>query len=319
MADRVDAPINTAFLADVIAGLSQPQKAIPARWFYDRRGSELFEEITRLPEYYPTRTESGILAAVASPIARHCASRAIVEFGSGSSEKTPLLLAACDPLAYVPIDISGDFLRSSAEALQADFPHLPVLPVEADFMHPVVLPEEIASMPRLGFFPGSTIGNLVPPSAVDLLRSMRATLGDDGLLLIGIDRVKPTGMLLSAYDDAAGVTARFNLNLLTRINRELAADIPLADFAHVVRWNEGLSRIEMHLEAQRTLSFLVAGHRFAMAAGESIHTENSHKYDDRDANLLLLAGGWTPVDRWADADRQMMLILAKASEVRTAP
>jgi dimethylhistidine N-methyltransferase len=319
MAERPDTPINTAFLSDVIAGLSQRQKAVPARWFYDQCGSELFEEITRLPEYYPTRTESGILTAAAADLAQRLAGRAVVEFGSGSSEKTPLLLAACQPLAYVPIDISGDFLRSSAAALQADFPQLPVLPVEADFMQPVSLPEEIASMPCLGFFPGSTIGNLVPPSAVDLLRSMRQTLGHDGLLLIGMDRIKPTDMLLRAYDDGAGVTARFNLNLLERINRELGADIPLADFVHAVRWDAPFSRIEMHLIAQRTLSFSVAGHLFAMAAGESIHTENSHKYDDRDADLLLLAGGWTPIDRWSDANRQMMLILAQASECRTAP
>lgn len=319
MADRPDVPVNTAFLTDVIDGLSQRQKAIPARWFYDRRGSELFEEITRLPEYYPTRTESGILTAAAPDLARMTARRAVVEFGSGSSEKTPLLLAACDPLAYVPIDISGDFLRSSAAALQAEFPNLPVLPVEADFMHPVVLPEEIASMPRLGFFPGSTIGNLVPPSAVDLLRSMRSTLGQDGQLLIGMDCIKSPDVLIPAYNDSAGVTARFNLNLLHRLNHELAADVPVEDFAHTIVWNEPLSRIEMHLQAQRTLSFTIAGHRFAMAAGETIHSENSHKFGERDANLLLLAGGWTPIQRWTDPESQMMLILAKASENRTAP
>lgn len=319
MADRPDVPVNTAFLTDVIDGLSQRQKAIPARWFYDRRGSELFEEITRLPEYYPTRTESGILTAAAPDLARMTARRAVVEFGSGSSEKTPLLLAACDPLAYVPIDISGDFLRSSAAALQAEFPNLPVLPVEADFMHPVVLPEEIASMPRLGFFPGSTIGNLVPPSAVDLLRSMRSTLGQDGQLLIGMDCIKSTDVLIPAYNDSAGVTARFNLNLLHRLNRELAADVPVGDFAHKIVWNEALSRIEMHLEARRTLSFTIAGHRIALAEGETIHSENSHKFGERDANLLLLAGGWTPIQRWTDPESQMMLILAKASENRTAP
>lgn len=319
MADRPEVPVNTAFLTDVIDGLSQRHKAIPARWFYDQRGSELFEDITRLPEYYPTRTERGILQAAAPDLAHRVAGRAIVEFGSGSSEKTPLLLAAVEPLAYVPIDISGDFLRSSSAALQADFPTLPVLPVEADFMQPVLLPEEIASMPRLGFFPGSTIGNLVPPSAVDLLRSMRSTLGADGQLLIGIDCIKSTDVLIPAYDDAAGVTARFNLNLLHRINRELAADVPVGDFAHKIVWNEALSRIEMHLEAQRTLSFTIAGHRFALAQGETIHSENSHKYGERDANLLLLAGGWTPIQRWTDPHGQMMLILAEASENRTAP
>ena len=319
MADGPDAVVNTAFLNDVIAGLSQRQKAIPARWFYDQRGSELFEDITRLPEYYPTRTEAGILAAASADFARLVPGRAVVEFGSGSSEKTPLLLAACAPLAYVPIDISGDFLRSAAAALQADFPDLPVLPVEADFMHPVAFPDAIAAMPLLGFFPGSTIGNLVPPSAVDLLRSMRATLGDDGLLLIGMDCIKSPDILVPAYDDAAGVTAQFNLNLLHRINRELDGTIDVAAFAHRALWNDALARIEMHLVAQSAQSFSIAGQPFTMAAGESIHTENSHKFSDRDATMLLLAGGWTPTRRWTDPAGQMMLILAEASERRSAP
>ena len=243
----------------------------------------------------------------------------MIEFGSGSSVKTPHLLHAIAPAAYVPIDISGEFLRKSAAALAADFPGLPVIPVEADFTSPVTLPAQVADLPKLGFFPGSTIGNLVPPSAVDLLRSMRATLGEGSLLLIGMDRLKDEATLVAAYDDPAGVTAAFNLNLVDRINRELDGDIPRADFAHVARWNELLGRIEMHLEARRDLALNVAGQRFTMRRGETIHTENSHKYEPRGAAMLLLAGGWTPLETWSDTAERFSVVLAEASEPRTAP
>lgn len=313
------APAN-AFLADVLAGLAQPHKAIPARWFYDRVGSELFEEITRLPEYYPTRVETGLLAAHAAAVgAAVGAGRAVVEFGSGSSLKTPRLLERIAPAAYVPIDISGEFLRDSSAVLARAFPDLPVLPVEADFMRTVRLPEAVAPLPKLGFFPGSTIGNMVPKSAVDLLRSMVATLGQGAMLLIGMDRVKDAAVLERAYDDAAGVTARFNLNLLHRINRELGADVPVEAFAHVARWNDAWARIEMHLEATRDLAFTIAGRRFAMRAGETIHTENSHKYDPRGARLLLAAGGWTPTAEWTDPEDRFGLYLAEAQAERSAP
>lgn len=318
MSDRPDAP-PSAFLTDVIEGLSQRQKAVPARWLYDHRGSELFEAITDLPEYYPTRTETGILHSAATDFARLASDRVVVEFGSGSSAKTPLLLSAVAPRAYVPIDISGDFLRESSEALAGQFPALPIHPVEADFMHPVKLPMALADQPRLGFFPGSTIGNLVARTAVDLLRSMRMTLGADGLLLIGFDRIKPVDVLVPAYDDAAGVTAAFNLNLLERINRELGGDIPLEAFVHRAIWNDDAARIEMHLEAVRDVDFSIAGRRFSMAAGETIHTENSHKYGPRDASLLLRAGGWTPLHSWSDERDWFTLILAEATEYRTAP
>ena len=311
---------DPAFLADVLAGLSQPRKAIPARWFYDRTGSELFEEITQLPEYYPTRVETTLLDA-------HCAEvgalvgpgRAVVEFGSGSSLKTPRLLSRVAPAAYVPIDISGDFLRASSADLAQAFPGLPVLPVEADFMRAVTLPAEVATLPKLGFFPGSTIGNMVPRSGVDLLRSMVDTLGTGAMLLIGMDRVKSEEVLVPAYDDAAGVTARFNLNLLGRINRELGGDVPVDAFRHRARWNDLWSRIEMHLEAIRDLAFTVADRRFAMGAGESIHTENSHKYDPRSARLLLTAGGWTAVREWQDEAGMFSLILAEAAPEPMAP
>jgi L-histidine Nalpha-methyltransferase len=314
------AAANAAFLADVLAGLSQERKAIPARWFYDHRGSELFEEITRLPEYYPTRVETQLLQ-------RHCPEvgeivgrgRVVVEFGSGSSVKTPHLLASTGPSAYVPIDISGEFLRESAGTLAQGFPDLPIFPVEADFMRPVALPSEVASVAKLGFFPGSTIGNLVPRSGVDLLRGMVETLGIGAMLLIGMDLVKDRDVLIAAYDDAAGVTAAFNLNLLERINRDLGADIPTALFRHKAVWNDTWSRIEMHLEAQRDLSFTVADRAFAMAGGETIHSENSHKYRPRSARQLLAAGGWTPVREWRDEDDMFSLVLAEAKPEPIAP
>ena len=312
--------IDTAFRDDVLAGFAQPQKAVPARWFYDDTGSALFEAITALPEYYPTRVETALLAAHCGDVAVLTGpGRAVVEFGSGSSIKTPHLLRAVDPCAYVPVDISGDFLRASAAVLAAAFPGLPVLPVEGDFTRPLALPTAIADQPRLGFFPGSTIGNFVARSAVDLLRTMRDLLGTGAMLLTGMDRVKDPATLIAAYDDAAGVTARFNRNLLTRINRELAGTIPTDAFAHEARWDESHARIEMHLVATRDVAFDVAGQSVTMRAGETIHTENSHKYGTRDARLLLHAGGWSPVADWTDPDGQFALILAEARPLRSAP
>ena len=311
---------DPAFRADVLAGFAARPRAIPARWFYDREGSELFEAITGLPEYYPTRVETAMLAARCGEVAKLVGpGRAVVEFGSGSSTKTPHLLAAVEPAAYVPIDISGEFLRASAAALADAFPKLPIQPVEADFMHPIAPPEGIARMAKLGFFPGSTIGNMVPRTAVNLLRAMVETLGEGAMLLIGIDRIKDPAILIPAYDDAAGVTARFNRNLLVRINRELGGDIPVDAFRHRAIWNDDLARIEMHLEATRDVAFTVDGRRFAMAEGETIHTENSHKYAPRDARLLLHAGAWTPIAEWTDPDGMFALILAEARPAGTAP
>ena len=313
-----------AFRADVLAGLSQPQKAIPARWLYDEAGSDLFEDITKIPEYYPTRAETEILRERGGEIAVAIGSgRAVVEFGSGSSVKTPLLLRAIGPSAYVPLDISGDFLREAARGLSAKFPGLPVHPVEADFMRAVELPGEVEKLPKLGFFPGSTIGNMVPQTAVNLLRSMRDTLHSDerapAFLLIGMDLVKGREVLEAAYDDAGGVTAQFNLNLAARINRELNGTLPLDGLTHEARWNDEFARIEMHLVASETIEFSVAGSDFAMAKGETIHTENSHKFTRRSGNFLLEAGGWTPHQRWLDKKEQFSLILASASPERAAP
>ena len=312
--------VDRAFRADVLQGLSEPQKAVPARWFYDDAGSRLFEEITQLPEYYLTRAETKILTERSKEFAELIGpGRAVVEFGSGSSVKTPLLLSAIAPAAYVPLDISGDFLRASAVDLAAKFPGLPVYPVEADFMRRVELPGEVAELPKLGFFPGSTIGNMVACTAVDLLRTMRETLGEGAKLLIGMDQIKAPEVLVAAYDDAAGVTAEFNFNLVRRINRELDGDIPLDALRHEARWNDDAARIEMHLVATRHITFAVSGRSFTMRAGESIHTENSHKFDRRTGNMLLLAGGWTPVRRWTDSESRFALVLADATLPRSAP
>ena len=304
----------------MLAGLSAPIPAIPARWLYDRRGSELFDDITRLPSYYPTRTETALLhdimPAVAALVPKGAA---VVEFGAGSATKTPILLEAITPAAYVPVDISGDYLDQSAREIQQRFPALEVLPVTADFARPFALPPEIAALPKLGFFPGSTIGNFVPWSATDLLRRFRALLGSCAQLLIGMDRVKPIERLMAAYDDPERVTAEFNFNLLKRINRELGGDIPLGAFRHEARWSDILSRIEMHLVAMRDVEFTVAGRSFRFAAGSSIHTENSHKYGPRSSRVLLLAGGWTPIAEWTDQAEDFAEILAVAEPERFAP
>lgn len=313
-------PQTKAFRDDVLAGLSAAIPAIPARWLYDLRGSELFDEITRLPSYYPARTETAIFHNIMPEVAaRIRKGAAVVEFGAGSATKTPILLDAISPSAYVPVDISGDYLEQSAADLQERVPWLRVIPVVADFARAFNLPPEISGLPKLGFFPGSTIGNFVPWSATDLLRQFRALLGPGAQLLIGMDRVKHVKRLIEAYDEPEGVTAEFNLNLLRRINRELDGDIPLDAFRHEARWNDILSRIEMHLVATRSSSFEISGRSFHFAAGSSIHTENSHKYGPRGSRVLLLAGGWTPIAEWTDGAEDFAEILAGAEPERFAP
>ena len=313
-------PPDPAFRADVLNGLAEPIPAIPARWLYDRRGSELFDEITRLPSYYPTRTETALMQAKIAEIAAAIGPvDAVVEFGAGSQTKTPLLLGAVHPKAYVPIDISGEYLKDSAATLDENHERIDVFPVIADFTRPFDLPAEIEGMSRLGFFPGSTIGNFVPRSATDMLRLFRSILGTGAKLLIGMDRIKPAERLIAAYDEPEGVTAEFNLNLLHRINRELDADIPVDAFVHDARWNDMLSRIEMHLRATRDVAFHIEGRRFEFREGETIHTENSHKYGPRGGRMLLLSGGWTPVGEWTDEGRDFTVILAEAQRDRFAP
>ncbi|MEM9501607.1 MAG: L-histidine N(alpha)-methyltransferase [Pseudomonadota bacterium] len=320
LVERDEEGVDTAFRADVLDGLAQAQKAIPARWLYDEAGSQLFEDITQLPEYYPTRAETEILRTRGTEFAEMIGEgRAVVEFGSGSSVKTPLLLSAIAPSAYVPLDISGDFLRSAAADLAEKFPGLPVYPVEADFMRQVELPVEVVPLPKLGFFPGSTIGNMVARTAVDLLRNMRETLDTGAKLLIGMDLIKDEEVLVAAYDDAAGVTAEFNYNLVRRINRELDGDVPIDALTHEARWNDDGARVEMHLVAGEDIAFCVDGRSFSMRAGETIHTENSHKFNRRTSNMLLLAGGWEPTARWLDSEGRFSLILAEAKPPRSAP
>lgn len=313
-------PQAFAFREDVLAGLGAPIPAIAARWLYDHRGSELFDEITRLPSYYPTRTETAIFEDSMPEIAAKVPRGAVViEFGAGSQTKTPLLLSAIDPAAYIPVDISGDYLEQSAAELQQRFPKVEVIPIIADFTRPFSLPGGIEHLPKLGFFPGSTIGNFVPWSATDLLRQFRNLLGCGSQLLIGMDRVKPVDRLIEAYDDPEGVTAQFTLNLLARINRELDGDIPVDCFRHEARWNDILSRIEIHLVAQRHVSFTVSGKSFSFRRGSSIHVENSHKYGQRGARVLLLAGGWTPIAEWSDPAGDFAEILSTAEPERFAP
>lgn len=286
----------------VLLGLSAPKKTVPARYLYDLRGSELFEEITGLAEYYPTRTEVTLLESRAADIARlSTGCDTLVEFGSGSSRKTPAVLRATRCATYIPIDIARDFLRTSADSIAAIFPLLTVRPVVADFTKPVSLPAEAHGTRVLAFFSGSTIGNMSPRTAVDLLRIFRDTLGPGARMLIGIDTRKNPRMLEATYDDDRGVTAAFNKNLITRINAELGGTMPPEGFEHRAIWNDRLGRMEMHLLALRSVTFDAAGHRFHMAAGETIHTENSYKYRPEEAAFLARAGGWEPMARWTDA------------------
>jgi L-histidine N-alpha-methyltransferase len=313
-------PGEDLFRTEVFAGLSARPRTLSPRWFYDQRGSELFEAITALPEYYPTRAEYNILLHHAAEIAQITGTgRALIELGSGSSVKTPLLLNALGCPAYVPIDISGDFLHQSAAALARRFPALSIHPVIADFMNPFTLPVSVRNLPRVGYFAGSTIGNMTVPVAVEFLRATARTLGKDSLLLIGIDRIKDSKRLIVAYDDAQGVTARFNLNLIHRINRELQGTIPVGAFRHVALWNDHEARIEMHLEAVRDTEFTVAGESFTIDAGETIHTENSLKYGPREARMLLRAGGWSPIAEWTDPEGLFAVLLASASSPSALP
>jgi dimethylhistidine N-methyltransferase len=294
-------PQDTEFARDVIAGLSARPKLLWAKYFYDDRGSELFEQITALPEYYPTRTELGILEKRAAEIARLIpAGAALIEFGSGSTVKARIVLRAAPVAAYVPVDISAGFLNSEAARLARDLPHLRVLPVAADFTKPFELPAAIRSRARVGFFPGSTIGNFEPSQAAEFLRHAARLLGPGAHFIVGIDLVKDAAVLEAAYDDAAGVTAAFNLNLLRRINRELGADFDLARFRHKAFYNRAQRRIEMHLESRAAQNVLLGDRVIAFAAGETIHTESSYKYTVESFQALATQAGWSPAAVWTD-------------------
>ncbi|WP_027172383.1 L-histidine N(alpha)-methyltransferase [Methylobacterium sp. 10] len=293
------------FLDDIVVGLSAAQKFIPAKYFYDEIGSDLFEAITQQPEYYPTRTEISILDASGPDIASLLPPRAnLVEFGSGSTVKVRrLLVHLTDLAAYVPVDVSESFLRSEAETLSRDFPHLSIQPVAADFTRPFTLPDGLSDGAVAGFFPGSTIGNFEPPQAAHLLAHFGRVLGRGASLIVGVDLVKDKAVLDAAYDDAAGVTAGFNLNLLDRINRELGADFDRSSFAHRAYFASEASRIEMHLVSLRTQDVSFADRRFSFSKGETIHTENSYKYTIDGFRDLATQAGWKVAKSWTDAER----------------
>ena len=297
-------PHDTEFARDVIAGLNATPKWLWAKYFYDDHGSELFEQITALPEYYPTRTELGILADRAAEIARFIPTgAALIEFGSGSTVKARIVLRAAAVAAYVPVDISAGFLNSEASRLKRDLPHLRILPVAADFTKPFELPAAIRSRARVGFFPGSTIGNFEPAQATEFLRHAARLLGPGAHFIVGIDLVKDERVLEAAYDDAAGVTAAFNLNLLRRINRELGADFDLERFRHKAFFNRAQHRIEMHLESRAAQRVRVCDRMIGFAAGETIHTESSYKYTVDSFQALAAQAGWSPVAVWTDPQR----------------
>jgi dimethylhistidine N-methyltransferase len=293
---------ESAFARDVSAGLTARPKRLAPKYFYDETGSQLFERITELPEYYPTRCELSILNAHAADIAKLLPKRtALIEFGSGSSRKVRILLEAAPTIgAYVPVDISPEMLSQQANDLQGDFPTLAVLPVAADFTKPFDLPAEIDELARAGFFPGSTIGNFEPHDASAFLTHVARRLGAGAIFIIGIDLVKDAAVLNAAYDDAAGVTAKFNLNLLTRINRELGADFDLSGFCHQAFYNTERRRVEMHLASRKRQKVRVGGRIIEFRGGETIHTESSYKYTIESFGALARGCGFTPVARWTD-------------------
>lgn len=298
------APARSDFVAEALDGLTAPRKSLPPKFFYDDAGCALFGAITELPEYYPTRTELGILRDIAGDLAALVPpGAALVEYGASDEAKAAILFAALDVDAYVPIDIAHQALTALKSRLRWSHRAVALHPIAADFLAPVKLPAAIGAMPKLGFFPGSTIGNLDPPDAIAFLRQVRTTLGVCASLLIGVDLEKSPDILVPAYDDAAGVTAAFNLNMLTRLNREADADFDLDLFAHRAVWNDTAKRIEMHLESLVAQSVRVAGRTIRFRAGETIHTENSYKFSiERFAGLATRAG-WHVARSWTDAER----------------
>jgi L-histidine Nalpha-methyltransferase len=299
-----------SFAAAVAGGLGQPCKSIPAKYFYDAQGSALFEEICALDEYYVTRTEVAVMAAFAAQIAQRIGPDCeLIEFGSGASDKVRILLDALDrPRAYIAVDISPAALAAAAERIAADYPALHVAAYCADYTRPFDVPPRPANCGqvggrRVGFFPGSTIGNFTPGEAVDFLAGTRALVGHGGAMLVGVDLKKDAGVLHAAYNDAKGVTAAFNLNLLARINRELGGDFDLAGFQHHAFYDAALGRIEMHLISRVAQTARAAGAVFEFAAGETIHTENSYKFGIEEFQDIARLAGFRPAAVWTDAAR----------------
>jgi L-histidine Nalpha-methyltransferase len=299
------------FAQTVLQGFARRPRSLPCRFLYDERGSELFEAITKLDEYYPTRVETALLETYAAEIAALAGpGRVLVEFGSGSSRKTSLLLGALQDLpAYVPIDIAAEALREAAAWLAERHQGLTILPLVADFTTTRALPPAVRGRPVLGYFSGSTIGNLTHAEARAFLANAAHLLGPGSMFLVGVDLKKPLSVLLPAYNDAQGITAEFNLNLLARINRELGGTFDLARFAHEAVYNEAAGRIEIYIRSLAEQIVRVAGRTFSFAKGERIHTENSHKYSVEEFQALAGAGGWKPLKAWTDTDRLFSLHL----------
>lgn len=298
----------SGFGCDVLAGLAATPRTLPPKYFYDAAGSALFDRICALPEYYPTRTELRVLAARAPEIARHMGPNVdVIEFGAGSLTKVRILFdafsAADAPKRYLPVDISEGHLQAAARRLRADYPGLMVQPVVADYTLPLILPADGAvAGKRVGFFPGSTIGNLLPDEALAFLQ-LAAQLLRGGGLLVGVDLVKEPARLHAAYNDAEGVTAAFNLNLLRRINMELGGDFDPDGFAHHAFYDPVQRRIEMHLISRRTQSVHIGEETFLFNEGDSIHTENSHKYTVDGFRALAMRAGFRPGPAWTDEER----------------
>jgi dimethylhistidine N-methyltransferase len=309
-----------AFCDDVLAGLQAEPKRVPPKYFYDETGSHLFQRITALPEYYLTRTETGILERHADAIAKLIPPQAaMVEFGAGSSAKTRILLRAAPHVStYVPVDISGAYLAAETTLLRQDMPNLQVLPVAADFTKPFALPPTLGSGPRVGFFPGSTIGNFEPHEANALLRHAAALLGPGALFIVGVDLVKDANVLTAAYNDAAGVTAAFNLNLLTRINRELGGGFDLGTFRHRAWYNAEQRRVEMHLVSLAKQKVRACGKSFEFWRGETIHTENSYKYTIESFRSRALGAGWTHATTFVDEQNYFSVHALRANVVAKA-
>ncbi len=285
-----------------LEGLLADRKTLPPKLFYDDEGCRLFGAITRLPEYYPTRTELSVLRRIAPEIGAGLRpGSALIEYGGSDEAKASILIDACPAIAlYVPIDVAAGALAALTRRLRETRRSLDVQPMVADFLAPLRLPEAANGRDRLGFFPGSTIGNLDPAQARSFLVAVRQTLGAGARFLVGVDLRKDPAILIPAYDDAQGVTAAFNLNLLTRLNREAAADFDLAGFDHSARWNDAESRIEMHLVSRRRQDVTVAGRPIAFDAGETIHTENSYKYSLPAFDAVLSEAGWRKQQSWTD-------------------
>jgi dimethylhistidine N-methyltransferase len=301
-----------------LAGLTAAPKTLPSKLFYDDVGSALFERITRLPEYYVTRVELALLRRIALEASALLPSGAVlVEYGAGSEVKAEILLCSLrDPAAYVAIDVAREAIAAAGARLRSAMPRLPSWTVEADFLAPLDLPPDLPVGPRIGFFPGSTIGNFEPPVAVRFLRQMRETLGHGASLLIGFDLRKSADLLIPAYDDAEGVTAEFNLNILTRLNRDAGADFDVSKFQHRIVWNADDGRIEMHLESLQDQVAHVGGRAIRFAEGETIHTENSYKHTRAELAALASEAGWSTAEVWTDRDELFAISLLRAGDAR---